>query len=224
MPDPNSLVPPGSLDSPLTLVLILLAGLAQCFLGYALFRVYLVIYAGIVGAVLGQILVTWLRPEPTQLDQFVAGAAGAVMLALGGWFLYRIYTGLAVGSAVGAAIAALTWSWHPAATWTLAVLAALVLGVAVMIFTRTIVVWLTAISGAASIGLVAWQLTLGSTESPPASWVPWVIAAASAALAAVGIVVQNRTLRVFSAALSPEPKRGKGRYGPRSTKPPLAKI
>jgi hypothetical protein len=204
--------------------MILLAGLTQCFLGYALFRIYLVAYAGIVGAILGQLLIAWLRPAPTQLDLFVAGTAGAVMLALGGWFLYRIYTGLAVGSAVGAAVAVLTWGWHPAATWTLAVLAAVVLGAAVMVFTRTIVVWLTAISGAASIGLVAWQLTIGSTEGHLPAWVPWAIAAAAAGLAGGGIVVQKRTLRVFSAVLSPEPKRGKGRYGPRSTKPPLAKI
>jgi hypothetical protein len=206
-------------------VLALLLGLAHCFLGYVMFRVGLVIDGAIGGWLLGGAVVAMLR-EPSETDLIVAGAVGAVLLAMLAWFLFRAVFALGAGALV--ALLAATGFGEPIPTyaWALAIAAGVVVAAICYIDMRKLAVLLTSIVGAVMTVAAAGAL-LADLPWHPAQWVAanlivgLIAMAATAALAVAGVWVQRASPFFVSNRYAPDRRRRRGgdsRVKPRFTK------
>jgi hypothetical protein len=131
-------------------VLLVVGGLVSCFVGYRFFRVVLVLYGFILGALFATSLVG--AGDTTQL--VVAGIAGG---AVGGLILYLAYfVGVAlVGAAIGAFAAHAIWAQLGQEPQTLVLILCSIVGAAgAMALQRYVIVIATAFGG-------AWTLIVG---------------------------------------------------------------
>ncbi|MCE5325800.1 MAG: DUF4203 domain-containing protein [Planctomycetaceae bacterium] len=193
------------------LVMLIVWALLVCFLGYPLLRIQLVM-AGLVGGVLlGLIAASALYGQPSGADYLIFCLAGAILLGLLSWFLYRVVLGLAVLAGVTGLAAMLMNYTH--AGWVVGGLAGLVLAVLVFIYTRPLVIVLTSVNGSMAAALAATMLVTGASapEDLLAAFrrnVATVVIAAGAALvlAALGLYCQFRLARKYRMWMSPEQK------------------
>ncbi|MFP4217142.1 MAG: hypothetical protein ACOCZU_09150, partial [Planctomycetota bacterium] len=202
--------------------------LAHCFFGYVLFRLSLLVQGALAGWALGStVLIHYLRANPTRGDVIVAGLTCAVLLALAAWFLYRLVTSLTVGGAAWGLVWTLAmWQWDsPAAGRILGILAGLLLGILVLIYTRVVVIAVTALVG--GLGLVGSVFVLVARGVDPVGDLPWwgtlLYFTMALALALSGGAFQQHTYRAIASRFAPEPQK-KGRYGPSTKRPPLSKL
>lgn len=195
------------MGGPLIGLIILLIGLALCFLGYRLFRFILIIWGLLTGFQIGTLLATQLFGEQyagTAL-QWIAGAIVAVVLALLAYVLYKwqvVLAGALVGYFLGTALASalsLTPGWVVIA---IGLAGAIVVGALVLIFDlpRLIIIVSTAIAGAgasvAGLLVLLSQVNLGDLVAGitgPIARVSWIWTLVWLALVIVGIVFQWTT-------------------------------
>src|SRR4051812_40232019 len=141
---------PQSFELPVALVLVLAGGLA-CFAGYRLFRVVLVIFGFILGAMLASSMMASSNTGGMVVAALLGGVAGAVIL------LFAYFVGIAlVGAGVGALIAHFGWAFVGSGDPpVLAVVGLAVIGaVAAMFVQRHVIVVTTGFVG-------AWTLMIG---------------------------------------------------------------
>lgn len=182
---------------PAALVLLAVWGLANCFLGYYLFRLVLVVNGLLLGAAAGAAMVTWLRPMPMAMDYLIACGGLAVLLALMAWLMWRVALALFV---FGGSAAALGTVGGPGGA-AVGVLIGLALAIGVFVAARGIIIVITAIIGASTAAACVGSLAVGPHHPFPA-WAMLLVLP----LAAVGIVFQRKVSRKRS-ALTPQPPR-----------------
>ncbi len=210
----------------LYVLLAIIISLMQCFFGYVLFRLTLVISGIVAGYALGEMAMVrylaFIRPDPSHMDLVVFGLLCAVLLGLASWFLYRGFAALFVGLWGLSAVLFLLLEFSPGLAWTLGIVTALILAAVVLVYTRPIIMGFTALSGGA--GVAVYGATLLTLEGWTEVW--WgiaVVAAISLALAVAGYLFQKRTYRAIALGFAPEPKR-RGRISTRGKRPPLSKY
>ncbi|MCD4823979.1 MAG: TMEM198/TM7SF3 family protein [Phycisphaerae bacterium] len=173
--------------------LMVLPALAHCFFGYYILRVVWPIYGFAGGFVLGAWLVVYIRPQPGNVELYAGGIFVGVVLALGAWFLYRLFYGLFVGVFTIASVALPSWPPSPAFA---AFLIAIGLGITLLIyhFASQLMRVLTAIIGAFWTIVILLHL-IGWIETPDEVWQGGMITgigmvAVTAMLAIMGCYVQ----------------------------------
>ena len=132
-------------------VLLMVGGLVSCFAGYRFFRVVLVLY----GFVLGALFATSLVGAGNTTQLVIAGIAGG---AGGGLILYFAYfVGVALaGAAIGAVVAHTMWAQLGEEPQTLALILLSLAGAAgAMVLQRYVIIVATAFAG-------AWTLIIGT--------------------------------------------------------------
>lgn len=194
--------------------------LAVCFLGYVIYRVIQIVFWGVTGAYLGVLLAGFMRAEPTQMDYFVAIVTCSCVLGIAAWALHRMFISLTIGVGSGmAAGLAMALVHSSAAGWTVGILVGLPLGVCVLLWTRQIIIVLTALSGAMGVvGNLAGALWPGGPAAMTEAMVsgggwPWFLGglALAVALAFVGARCQRALAELVSPALMPDGDRPKGK-------------
>ena len=215
-------------------VLVIISALVECFLGYVLFRLVLVVVALMVGALLGGVAVSWLRAEPTGLDYFVACFTCAVILAMLAWFLYRVAFGLsAAGGVAYFIVVGLLGRATSGGAWVFGGVVGLAVGIYAFIYTRVVFIVLSSLSGAFMAVFAAGCLIAGPAGDPQAAvkallaqlWLVVMLSVILAALAGAGVYVQLKLSRSIRLALMPQdeppggrrPRRAR-RVGPRFTR------
>lgn len=174
--DPDVGVPDG-LDIPLidptslALLVPMLAlwwGLATCLLGYLIVRINLVVVGIYLGAWAGTAIALVRARQhglesPTGADQFVLCGSLSVLGALAAWYFARVVLGVGTGIGVCAAIIhGYLGMPQTVQGWLIVAVPAVVFGVAVLVWTRPLVVILSAFLGAAvAVGSAAIVLTEG---------------------------------------------------------------
>ncbi len=215
-------------------VLLIISALVECFLGYVLFRLVLVVVALMGGTLFGAAVVSWLRAEPTGLDYFVGCFTCAVILALLAWFFYRVAFGLcAAGGVASFIVVGLLGRATSGGAWVFGGVVGLAVGIYAFIYTRVVFIVLSSLSGAFMVVFAAASLIAGPAEDPKAAagallaqlWLVVMLSVISAALAGAGVYVQLKLSRSIRLALMPQDElpgrrrsRGGGRVGPRFTR------
>jgi hypothetical protein len=209
-------------------LLFVLVGLLHCFFGYVLFRLSLLVQGALLGWYLGSaVLIDLIRAAPTHADTVVAGLTCAVLLALGAWFLYRLATGVYVGLGAGMAAGAMVaiHSDSMALAWTSGIFAGVAITALVFAYVRPLVIILTALVGGLIVPGAFMNLIVG--PEPREGDLPWwgvaLFLAGALGLSIAGAFFQQYTYRAISSRFAPEPQR-KGRYGPKTKRPPLSKL
>ncbi len=207
------------------LVLVMLAGLIACLLGYVLFRLELVGLGLYWGTTLGALLVDWRFAAPRGSDYFVVCTAVALLLAVAGWFLWRGFfaaaTWASMAGAVGLMLMRLSGESSAVWPWLVGVLVGLGPAILAFYYTQTIFVFLSAALGAlaaaASAALAITGEPIVRFASQGESQWSWALAGwmlLVAALAVAGIFTQNRLVGVLRTTFAPEVKirkRARGR-------------
>lgn len=195
---------------PAALLLSALWALLNCFAGYILFRVLLALWGALMGAVLAAALLAGLRENPGALDFIVAGGAGAVLLALAAWYLYRLVFAAVLALGVFQVAWAVSGGRPSAAGLTLTLVLA-VLAVFLGLFrTRLLVIVYTAVAGGigaavAGVALLAGGTALQAAGAQPGEHVPVLVALAAlmVVLPILGMVTQLGLARNVRSPLAP---------------------
>jgi len=211
----TALFPPDLAAAPAgALALGILWALVNCFFGYVLFRVFLVIWGAMAGVLLGAGLVFSLRSVPAAADLLVACGGLAVLLGLTSWFFCRLLFAIVVtvgfcaaGPLVGAA------SFGPGA-WPAWVLTGLGLGLLSFLLMRPMVIVLSALAGGLGAGAYAAALAHGQTRPGAMAMPLWV--ALGVVLTVAGVIVQARLARRSRSRLRPPDSRRGGSRASRS--------
>lgn len=206
-------------------MLMLWWGLATCLLGYLIIRVNLVIVGVLIGAWGGAMLALWRAqgrglPMPSGADLFVLCGSLSVIGAVASWYAWRLVLSLATAGAVCLAMVYLRFGFNeppPSQAWLIGGVTGVIAGLAVLIWTRRLIVILSALAGAAvAVGSAALVLTEGQEGlkvwlgSPKLDVVPLaVLVGAIFALAAGGMRLQFRLPTLASRWFKP-PEKEKG--------------
>jgi len=189
-------------------VLVGLLGIVECFFGYRVFRIVLVVLGFLLGAALA---ITLVNPDQTILV-ILTGLFGGLLGAVLFYFLYVIGTfiaGLMFGAAVAATLAA-SFNLGIDATNIAIIVGAIVGGILGIIFVKYIIMLSTAFTGASQIIYAIAILLPGLGLIPPAldnSTPIWRTASPTSTLAILvlatfGFVVQLLSNRPVQAAVS----------------------
>ncbi|MFP4052350.1 MAG: hypothetical protein ACLFV7_00630 [Phycisphaerae bacterium] len=207
-------------------LLAIILSLLQCFFGYVLFRLTLVIWGIVTGYAIGEMALLhylrFLRPDPSHMDLVVFGLLCAVLLGLASWFLYRGFAALFVGLWGLSAVLFVLGEHSAGLAWTLGSVTGLALAAVVLVHTRPIIMGFTALTGGTA--AVIYGAILMTFEGWLEVW--WgiaIVVGVALALAVAGYLFQKRTYRALALGFAPEPKR-KGRVSTRGKRPPLSKY
>lgn len=197
--------------APLALVVIVAWGLANCFLGYPLFRVVVALHGATAGWVLGAAMAQWLRTEPTSADYLVAGGAMAVLAGMGAWFACRAAFVVGVFWLTTAVIAQRAEEPRTA-IWLVSGLLGAVAGVVTYRLLRGAIILITATIGAAAailatallcIGGRGWGDLVNKMFAQQNLWLAWLLAILAVVLACVGIMSQKQLSELVSDVFMP---------------------
>jgi len=186
----------------LSAIIALVLGAVLCFLGYRIFKSFVMVYGFIIGAGLGAALARQIAPDSTLimvLAALIAGLIGAVLLRFLYWLAIFI-----IGAAAGAVLAQVIGSMFGQTTpLLLVIVAAVIVGVLAVVFQRLAIILITAFSGAwAAVSGVVSPLTgqaislTGAFTLPDvelASGTQVIVLVAWLVLGIVGAVYQFRT-------------------------------
>jgi hypothetical protein len=197
-------------------VIFILLGMTFLLYGFRVYRVLIPILCAIVGGFLGYTLAAYYA-----VNLLVGTVAGAAVLGIVGWTLYRIVCSV-LGGLYGVAVVLLLWPqvWiSPDPSGWIALAVAFVAGfVLVLVFFRAILIILTAISGAAAVvtGVLTLMRLWPEVGQPVISLLGdnlWVNLVLVAILAIIGVVLQFKdpqTTAARAAARKPAKKKGEG--------------
>jgi len=195
----------------LVLAAITLWGLANCFLGYPLFRVMLAAHGALAGWAVGVALAHWLRSEPTSVDYLVAAGVPAVLLGMAAWFVCRAAFAAGVFWLVMATVVQM--SPEPGALmWLLGVVIGVVAGTVAYRQLRSAVFLITGAAGAVTAVLAGALLCTGGHGWPDLVqtifgrqqvWLAWLLAILTVALASSGIIAQVKLSELVSDIFMP---------------------
>ena len=196
-----------------------LGGLLLCFLGYVLFRLVVAAEGAMIGVLLGAAMVRAWRPEASTADYVVICGAAAIVLAIFGWFLYRLTFSCWAGLWTCAGIIEIFG--QSTASLTAGILIGAAIAIAAFIFLRQMVIAATSLCGAAAavfaagaiFGLPAWN---SDGAAPARQWVIAVSAGLSLALGIVGIIAQTKLAGAVRHSLAPPNRRRRRGGGGRS--------
>ncbi len=210
-------------------------GMVNCFFGYPLFRVVVLVHGALFGRALGLGLVVWLRGDAAATADFwVAGTALAILGGLVAWLACRAAFAAIVFWMVACAVArsmGLT-----AGTWVLGSLVGVIAAGLGFYFLRWSIIALTALSGAAMAalagamaltGAAGWEQLVERTFGPEGKYMLGFAAlVAGAILAAVGIVVQHGLADAMSDVFMPRNRKRRKVYRPQgtTTNPPFTRL
>lgn len=136
-------------------VLLVVGGLVSCFAGYRFFRVVLVLYGFILGALLATSLVGAGNTTQLVIAAIAGGAAGGLIL----YFAYFVGVAL-VGAAIGAVVVHAIWAQLGRDPQPLVVILFAIAGAAAaMVLQRYVIIVATAFGGAWTLILATLALT-----------------------------------------------------------------
>ncbi len=196
----------------------------NCFAGYKTLRILLVVYGVLAGVAIGVVVAVYLadqqgRASASGMDILVSCGAASALLALASWLLYRLALALGLAAACTLAVAGAFGTPPPPVGWAAGGLVGLAGGVAVFVYTRPLVVLLTALGGA--VGAVYYGAAVVYGGEPavqamltgPDRHVETIAALAGLAvlLAIGGVLTQTRAGGVFQSA---GPVKTQGRVTP----------
>jgi hypothetical protein len=214
---------------------MLIWGLANCFMGYPLFRVVLTVHGVLFGRVLGLALVVWLRGEAAaSLDFWVAGTALAILGGLAAWLACRAVFAAGLFWLATCLVARLM-GFAPGG-WVLGSLVGIIAGGLGFYFLRWTIIALTAVSGAAMVAFAAamtftgaggWEQLVERTFGPEGKYMlGFAVIVAGAILAAIGLAVQHNLAEAMSDVFMPRNRKRRKTYRPRgvTVNPPFTKL
>jgi len=199
-----------------------MAGLALCALGYPVIRLLLVLVGLAMGSLLGAGFANMMaqaRPVPATasgVDLLVACGGLSIALSVASWFLFRLTAAAYAGIGLFAWIVYSAGEPVPPSAFALAVTGGIVLAVLMFLFTRWIVISLTAALGAVGAvdclaALVSegncrlWPAAVPATQSPA---ITVLLVAATALTLVGGILVQARMPSLFGRRLAQQAPEG----------------
>jgi hypothetical protein len=214
---------------------MLIWGVANCFFGYPLFRVVLMVHGALFGRALGLALAMWLRGDAAaSLDFWVAGVALAILGGLAAWLACRAVFAGALFWLVACAIArsmGLT-----AGGWVLGSLVGVIAAGVGFYFLRWTIITLTVLGGAAMValagamtftGATGWEPLVERTFGPEGKYMlGFAVIVVGAILAAVGFAVQHNLADAMSDVFMPRNRKRRKVYRPQgtTTNPPFTKL
>lgn len=178
------------------LVLSIIVGIAECFFGYRIFRVLLVILGFFAGVILGMTLagsISGVTPVLVFIIALVCGIIGGLLM-IPLFYVGMFLVGGMLGYLAAAAIAGVAgWQVNP---WFF-LFPALVMGILAVVLQRLIIILATATSGAWTIIISVYALIKGPAILAK-STDPWAISEAAGSglfigwivLAVIGFIVQ----------------------------------
>jgi len=196
-------------------------GMAFLLYGFRVYRVLIPILCAVVGGFLGYTLAAYYA-----VNLLAGTVAGAAVLGIVGWTLYRIVCSV-LGGLYGVAVVLMLWPQvriSPDPYGWIALAAAFVAGfVLVLVFFRAILIILTAISGAAAVvtGVLALMLLWPEVGQPVIALLGdnlWVNLVLVAILASLGAVLQFKdpkttVARAAAKKAARKPAKKKGESG-----------
>ena len=193
------------------LAAIVLWGLANCFLGYPLFRVMLTVHGASAGWAVGVAVAQWLRSAPTSVDYLVAAGALAVLMAMTAWFACRAAFAAGVFWLVMSTVAQAA-DEVGALTLVLGGLIGLVAGAVAYRQLRSAIFLVTGAAGAVAAVLAGallctgghgWPDLVQTTFGQQQVWLAWVLAILTVVLASAGIIAQVKLSELVSDIFMP---------------------
>ncbi|MHC4563599.1 MAG: TM7S3/TM198-like domain-containing protein [Planctomycetota bacterium] len=205
----------------LLLLLVFAWGVANCFLGYPLFRVLLAVVGALAGLAGGVDLVHAVRGEGASTGDFlVACLALAILGGLLSWYLYRMFFSLAAGWLAAALVAAMFGS--STVGWVIGGVLGLACGILAYNYLRSAIIFVTALAGAVGCVYAAallvtggrnWEGLMDATLGKGKPWVAWFLALVAVGLTALGMAVQGQLSHAVGERFMPRPRR-RGKRGP----------
>jgi len=212
------------------LLLLVIWGLATCFLGYPLFRILLATFGLAAGIAGGMALAGALRQTPTGLDYAVACVTLGILIALVAWYVYRIAFAAGVGWLVAAEAATLV-GWiigSPDGTivWIIGCLLGLAAALVAYGYLQRAIIVVSSLVGAVVTVYAVTLLLFGqsggegliaSTFGQGRPWVAWFLALVAVALSAGGMILQSRLVHAVGETFMPKARETRRRSGRGST-------
>ena len=194
------------------LVLGVLWALANCFLGYVIFRVSQVVSCVVVAVLSGSVLAAWLWAEPSRLDYLVLCGSMAILGGLAAWFFWRTIFALTIAIPVAYIVSLVS---H----WTLGGLAGVAVAVALFVMARPMILFLSALGGAIGAVFGIAEMAAGTQQNlsrmlvgpQQKTWLIVLLWLLVAVLAAAGVFVQERVSRLIRSPWAPETKKANSR-------------
>jgi len=195
-PDPAAIA--AGPHAPFVLLVIAAWGLANCFLGYPLFRVLLMLHGSMTGWVLGTALAERLRSAPTPMDYFIAGGVLAVLAGMTAWFACKATFALGAFWLATVFIAKLPGETSTL-SWMVGGVIGAVVGAIVYRHLRNAIVLITSVAGAAAAVLGGALLCTAGQDladlvemvfGQQRLWLGWMLAIMVVLLACAGIMGQ----------------------------------
>lgn len=188
------------------LVIIMLWGLANCLLGYAIFRISVVItglFAGVWG---GMYLVLKLKADnATGVDYLVACSVLAIIAGLVAWLLYQLCFAIMV--ALNVTCIMVYWvlaNSGSTGAWIIGGMVGLATGGIALLFPRISIILITAMAGAVTSAAAVMIIIVGGDfekilalffEDGNLQWQIWLTIAIAVALTVAGVYVQTLLAR-----------------------------
>ncbi len=212
--------------APLALLALAAWALVNCFGGYPLFRVVLVIHGVLGGWATGAVIATWLRAEPAAADYAIAGGAMAVLLGMTAWFVCRAAFAVGVFWLTMVTIAQLTVNPGTGA-WIVSGLLGIVAGIAAYRQLRNAIIFITAVCGAVVLVLAGallctggqgWGDLMNTIFAEHRVWLAWLLSIVALVLAGAGIFAQAQLAELVSDVYMPRERGKKRTRRPRGTR------
>ncbi len=188
------------------LVAVMLWGLANCLIGYGIFRISMVITAMIAGVCGGMYLVLKLKAGAciTGIDYLVACSVVALLAGLVAWFLYRLCFAIMVAVSVTLIMVYLVMQNDGSVgVWIISGMVGLAAGGIALLFPRIMIILITSIAGAAVATAAVVLIIVGGEAQKFVALVKdgdiqfqaWLAIGIAAALFVAGVCVQALVVR-----------------------------
>ncbi len=201
------------------LAVIMLWGLANCLIGYGIFRISMVVTGLIAGVCGGMYIVLKLKAGAgiiTGIDYLVACSVLALLAGLATWFLYRVCFALMVAASVTLIMVySVLQNSGSVGVWAIGGMVGLAAGGIALLLPRIMIILITSIAGSAVAAVAGMMIVIGGEFAKLLAMAKdgdiqdqvWLAAGIAAGLFVAGVCVQALIVRNVRLVWAPPDKK-----------------